>query len=136
MTTTSELVGSKTIAFTTFRKDGTPVSTATWIYPLADGRVGFWTSSKSGKVKRLAHTSRVTLQPSDSRGRVTAGSQAVEGTAEIVRSGPVFDEVIAGIKQKYGFMTKVTKLLNTLGHIGKDFPYGDLAVVVTLPPST
>ena len=127
------LADSKYVSFTTLRKDGTPVATATWLYPLADGRFGFWTSSKSGKAKRLAHTSRVTLQPSDSRGRAKAGTQAVEATAEMTTSGATFDEVISGIRRKYGFMTKVTKLLSRVGHIGTDFPYGDVAVVVTLP---
>lgn len=127
------LAAEKYISFTTFRKDGTPVSSPTWLVSLADGRVGFWTSSRSGKAKRLAHTAKVTLQPSDARGRAKAGTAQVEGTAEMVTSGAVFDEVVSKVRAKYGFQTKLTKLLNRLGHIGKDFPYGDVAVVTTLP---
>ncbi len=39
------------------------------------------------------------------------------------------------VVSKYGFMTKVTKLLGTLGGIakGKRIPYGDRGVVVTFP---
>ncbi len=128
------LAGEKYISFTTFRRDGTPVSSPTWLVRLDDGRLGFWTSSRSGKAKRLAHTARVTLQPSDARGRTKDGSSAVEGSAEIVAGGPVYDEVVTKVRAKYGFMTKITKFLNTLGHLGKDFPYGDVAVVTTLPP--
>ena len=49
----------KYILLTTFRRDGTPVSTPVWAVDLGDARIGFWTSSGSGKAKRLAHTDRV-----------------------------------------------------------------------------
>lgn len=133
MATAADLAAEKYLAFTTFRRDGTPVSTPVWVVALDDGRVGFWTSSQSGKAKRLAHTPRVTLQPSDVRGRVTEGTAVVEATAELVGAGATYDEVVAKVRAKYGFMTKVTKFLNSLGHIGKDFPYGDRAVLITLP---
>jgi hypothetical protein len=42
----------KYVATTTFRKNGAAVSTPTWIVGLDDARVGFWTSSASGKYKR------------------------------------------------------------------------------------
>jgi hypothetical protein len=35
-------------------------------------RVGFLPSSKSGKYKRLRNSPRITLQPSDARGKVKA----------------------------------------------------------------
>jgi uncharacterized protein len=37
----------KYIRFTTFKRDGTAVSTPTWVVTLDDGRYGFWTSSGS-----------------------------------------------------------------------------------------
>ncbi len=42
------------LRFTTFRRDGNPVSTTVWVVGLGDGQLGFWTSSGSGKAKRLA----------------------------------------------------------------------------------
>ena len=59
----------------------------------------------------------------------------MSGTARLVGVGaPEFAEVQRKIVAKYGFMTKVTKLLGTIGGIvkRKRIPYGDLAVVVTL----
>ena len=50
------LADEKYLALTTFKRDGTPVTTAVWAAPLDDGKIGFWTSSASGKAKRLAHT--------------------------------------------------------------------------------
>jgi uncharacterized protein len=78
----------KYVSSTTFRKSGTPVPTATWIVDLGAGRVGFWTSSASGKYKRLRNNNTITLQPSDSRGKVQAGTAPVEGTVELFTSGP------------------------------------------------
>lgn len=123
----------KYVSSTTYRKSGTAVATPTWIVPLDTGRVGFWTSSRSGKYKRLRNNSRITLQPSDSRGRLKNGTTAVEGTAELVTSGADFDAIQAKVRGKYGFMVALSRFFNTLGHIGKGrFPYGDVGVIVTL----
>ncbi|HEY1688401.1 MAG TPA: PPOX class F420-dependent oxidoreductase [Solirubrobacteraceae bacterium] len=129
------LSDEKYILFTTFRRDGTPVSTPVWIVPLEGETFAFWTSSGSGKAKRLAHTSRVRFQPSDGRGRVKAGSTASEGSARVVE-GAELDHIRQLVIAKYGFMTKVTKTLGTLIGIarGKRIPYGDRGVIVT--PST
>lgn len=124
------------IALTTYKRDGTPVSSPVWIAPLtAANTAGFWTSSGSGKAKRLAHTARVTVQASDARGNVSAGAPLIEATAEVGEWGPVFDEVQRAIVAKYGFMTEVTKLLGTIGGIVKRnrIPYGDRGVILTLP---
>jgi uncharacterized protein len=128
----------KYVATTTFRKSGAGVSTPTWIVPLSDGRVGFWTSSGSGKYKRLQRDPRITLQPSDARGRVKPGSSAVEGSASLQTSGADFDSIQSQVRAKYGFGVTMSRVFNALGHLGKKFPYGDVAVVITLsspPPS-
>jgi uncharacterized protein len=123
----------KYVATTTFRKSGTAVPTPTWIVPLGAGRVGFWTSSASGKYKRLRNNPRVTLQPSDSRGKVKVGTTPVEGTVQLVTSGPDFDAVQSKVRGKYGVMVSISKFFNTLGHLARGrFPYGDVGVIVTL----
>jgi PPOX class probable F420-dependent enzyme len=126
------LSDEKYILFTTYRRDGTPVATPVWVVPLDGGKLGFWTSSGSGKAKRLAHSDRVTIQPCDARGRVRPGSAAVDGTARIV-TGSEFDAIHSKVKAKYGFTTKLTKLVGTLLGIlkGKRIPYGDRGVVIT-----
>lgn len=123
----------KYLSFTTYRRDGTPVPTPVWAVTLDDGRIGFWTSSGSGKAKRLAHTSRVTIQPSDARGNPKDGTAPSEGTAVLV-SGDDMAEIQQKVRSKYGFMTKITKLLGTVGGIVKRnrIPYGDRGVVITI----
>ena len=125
----------KYVRTTTYRKSGAAVSTPTWIVDLDGGRVGFWTSSKSGKYKRLSNSPRITLQPSDGRGNVKAGTTPLEGTANLSTSGTDFDAVQSKVRAKYGFMVPVSNFFNMLGHLGKSFPYGDVAVVVTLDQS-
>jgi PPOX class probable F420-dependent enzyme len=127
------LADEKYLLLTTFRRDGTPVATAVWVAPLADGGLGFWTSSGSGKAKRLAHTERVTVQPCNSRGTATEGTTAVDATARLVE-GAELDEIREQIIAKYGFMTKVTKVLGSIGGIIKRnrIPYGDRGVVITI----
>ena len=133
MTSRDELAAGTYMTLTTFRRTGDPVSSPVWVVPLEHGRVGFWTAMGSGKTKRLAHTSRVVVQPSDARGRVADGSTPLEGTAEMVRSGAAFDEVSAKVKEKYGFMTTITRLLAKVGPQGrKGLGYGDTAVLIAI----
>jgi uncharacterized protein len=121
------------VLLTTFRRDGRAVSTPVWWVELGDNNYGFWTSSESGKVKRLAHTPRVTVQPCNGRGAVKKGSSVSEGTARVV-SGAEFEELRQKVVAKYGSWTKVTKFLAQLGGLmrGKRLPYGDRGVIVTL----
>jgi uncharacterized protein len=127
----------KYVATTTFRKSGTAVPTATWIVPLEANRVGLVTSSASGKYKRLRNNPRITLQPSDMRGKAKAGTAPVEGTAELVTSGPDFDVVQSRLRGKYGVMVSISKFFDRLRHLGKGpFPYGDVGVIVTLRDGT
>jgi hypothetical protein len=85
-----------------------------------------------GKAKRLAHTERVTVQPSDARGKIKSGTQPIEATAHLV-TGPEFDAIHSKVVAKYGFITKMTWLVNTIGGTlkGKRIPYGDRGVVIT-----
>ena len=127
------LADEKYMLLTTFRRDGTPVKTPVWVVPLDGRSFGFWTSSGSGKAKRLAHTDRVTVQPSDARGRVKEGTPPIDASARLV-TGPELEAIAVKIRAKYGFMTNVAHLFGTIGGIvkGKRIPYGDRGVVVTL----
>ena len=127
------LADEKYIAVTTHKRDGTAVTTPTWIVALDDDKVGFYTSSGSGKAKRLKNNPKITVQPSDARGKVKAGTAPVTGTA-IVVDGAERDAVYAKVVAKYGFMTKVTRLLGKVGGFvkRKPIPYADRGVIVTL----
>lgn len=129
---TETLASSKYLSFTTFTKDGTAKPTPVWIVDLGTGELGFTTASSSWKVKRLRNNPSVILQPSDSRGRVTDGSEPVEGTARVEIGGAEFERVKGLVRQKYGFQHILIggfgKLMSLLGK-GK---VSDAAVIVTL----
>ncbi|MGA8255234.1 MAG: PPOX class F420-dependent oxidoreductase [Nocardioides sp.] len=127
------IANEKYMSLTTYRKSGEGVSSPVWVVPLEDGRIGFWTAMGTGKTKRLKNDPRVVVQPSDGRGKVKDGSATVTGTAALVQSGKDFAEVKDKVKAKYGFMTKVTKLLAKLGPQGrKGLVYADTVVLITL----
>ena len=127
------LSDEKYIRVTTFKKDGTEVSTPTWVVPLEGGKIGFYTSSTSGKAKRLKNNPNVIVQPSDARGRAKSGTLPVKGTAVVV-AGNERDAIYEKVVAKYGVMTKITRFLNKLGGFvkRKKQPYADRGVVVTL----
>ncbi|MBB6626647.1 PPOX class F420-dependent oxidoreductase [Nocardioides sp. KIGAM211] len=123
----------KYMSFTTFRKNGDPVSSPTWVVPVSDGRVGFWTAMGSGKTKRLKNNPKVTVQASDVRGNVKDGFPLITGEAEMVQSGRLFDEVHAKVRAKYGFMTKLTKVMGkVMGQRKAGQTYADTVVLVRL----
>lgn len=134
-----DLADERYIALTTFKRDGSPVTSPVWVVgvPSDEGvsRIGFYTSSASWKVKRLAHTPKVIVQPSNATGTVKQGSSPIEATAVVVSSGPDYEAVVAGIRGKYGFQTKIAKWgAKAQAFVKrKRFPYADRAVVITLP---
>lgn len=127
------LEDEKYLSVTTFRRSGAAVTTPTWVVPLERGRFGFWTSSATGKAKRMRANPRVTVQPCDARGRVKPGTAALGATAELVSSGPDFEAIQTRVRAKYGIMVPISNLFNKIGHIGRGkHPYADLGVVLTL----
>ena len=75
---------AKYMALTTYRRDGTAVSTPVW-FVLDDDRLLVVTEADSGKVKRLRNDPKVTVAACDVRGRPR--SPAVGGTARRLDDG-------------------------------------------------
>ncbi|NMO03846.1 PPOX class F420-dependent oxidoreductase [Gordonia sp. TBRC 11910] len=130
------LSNEKFISVTTFRKSGEAIATPVWVVPVDGDRLGFWTSSTSGKAKRLRNNPKVEVVACNQRGVVAAGATKTDGTAQLVTSGPEFDAVQAAVKAKYGFQVSVSKVLNTIGAKikGRNQPYGDTVVLITTAP--
>lgn len=121
------------MAFTTYRTSGEAVTTPVWVVPVSDGRLGFWTAMGSGKTKRLKNNPSVTVQPCTYTGKIKAGTTPAGGTAEMVQSGPSFDEVQEKVRKKYGFMTHLTRTIATLFVMRKaGLKYADTVVLVRL----
>ena len=126
-------IGSeKFVSLTTYKRDGSPKSLPVWIVGLPDGRLGFTTSPESWKATRVANDPRVTLRPSDQRGKVADGAIELTGTA-VITEGDEFAQVQALVGEKYGFMVKVVKLLNRVRSLVKrDNMQSTAAMIITL----
>lgn len=84
---------------TTFRKNGTPVSTPVTCAE-HDGIIYFSTGADSGKVKRMQHTPHVTIAPCTVRGRATGA--AVEAHAHIITEVAETYKAKGALQSKYG----------------------------------
>jgi uncharacterized protein len=126
------LADEQYMAFTTFKKDGTPKPRPVWPADAGDGRVGFITSSQTWKVKRLANNNRVELQPSDFRGRPKEGTLSQSGTAVVVR-GSEFEAVHTAVRDKYRFKVKLINGVHALQRLMRRGGHpNDCAVIITL----
>ncbi|HEV7625123.1 MAG TPA: PPOX class F420-dependent oxidoreductase [Streptomyces sp.] len=104
--TTAEIAQSRYISLTTFRRNGTPVPTPVWAVE-DEGELLVWTRDDSGKVKRIRNGARVTVTPSDARGRTAEGAQASEGTARLMTEQGALGRVRKAMIRKYGWQFRV-----------------------------
>ncbi|WP_346622936.1 PPOX class F420-dependent oxidoreductase [Blastococcus montanus] len=126
----TSLPDSEYVSLTTFRRTGAPVATPVWA--AADGgSLVVWTPADSGKVKRLRHTSRVTVAPCDVRGRVTG--PAVEGTAAFVDRAE-WPSALAAMRRAYGLKFTLGNAVSRLWHrlLRRS---GERHEIIRIPPS-
>ena len=88
-------------------RDWTPV----W-FAAADGRLYVFTAVQSGKVKRLRHSQRARVSPSDARGRVRGEWR--EATARILTDPREIERAHAALQGKYGWQMRLTNLLSRI----------------------
>lgn len=125
MTALSEIAASEFVLLTTHRKTGAPVSTPVWV--VGDGDEALVTTgADSGKVKRLRHTSRVTLAPCDARGRVAEGAPSVEAVAAIHEDAGSAERLHRALHANYGVKYTLIRLGQKLRRGGA----GSVALVI------
>jgi PPOX class probable F420-dependent enzyme len=113
------LAAHRHVRLTTFRRDGTAVGTTVWLVRDGDDLL-VTTHASTGKVKRLRHTSRVLLAPSDSRGRVRPGAPEVEATARVVEDREEVARLRDLVAARYGLAFRVAVLLHRLRRVSPD----------------
>ncbi len=127
---TIEILGrEKYLRLTTFKKDSTPVPTPVWVTRDGDALIVI-TSATTGKVKRLAHTSRVLLAPCDARGRVKPGALDHEAVATVDSSAAAVATTTRLMKQRYGVQYTIAGFVNRLRGHGFD---NAVQIRITLP---
>jgi PPOX class probable F420-dependent enzyme len=83
MTVPAEIGRSSYISLTTYRRDGTPVSTPVW-HAVDGDELLVVSDAHAGKVKRVRHNPRVVVTVCDFRGRIAPGAASAEGTARLL----------------------------------------------------
>jgi uncharacterized protein len=99
------------LSLATFRRSGAEVRTPVW-FAAADGKLYVFTAGESGKVKRLRHSARARVAPSDMRGHVRGGWSDV--TARIVTEPGVIERAHAALRAKYGWQMWIGDLFSRL----------------------
>ena len=93
----SEISTSKCISLTTFKRDGTKISTPIWFNVIGE-KIVVTTEPKAWKVKRIANYPSVEFAVCSQRGKVTG--RAFGGTARILAPSELAS-VIAAKKRRY-----------------------------------
>ncbi len=99
------------MTLSTFRRSGAEVATPVW-FAAAGGKLYVFTAGDSGKVKRLQHSSRARVAPSDARGRVQGAWR--DATARLVTEPAALERAHAALRAKYGWQMWLTDLFSRL----------------------
>lgn len=97
---------ARCLALTTFKKDGTAVSTPIW-FNVIDGKILVTTEAKAWKTKRIANNPQVMFATCTMRGKVIG--PAFFGTARLLASSEL-PRVMAAKKRRY-FLARLVQLM-------------------------
>src|SRR5580658_4638031 len=111
--TMDELERARYISLTTFKRDGTPVSSPVWITGSA-GTYEFTTGDKAWKTRRLQTDPRVQVQACSARGRVKPTARRYDGTGEVLPEPGNVARAERSLVVKYGWQFHATKVVDKL----------------------
>ena len=100
------LAHERYISLTTFKRDGTPVSTPVWTVSDDGRRLLVWSGEKTWKVRRLRRDPHVLVAPASFRG--TERGARVPGLVRIV-ADPGIDTLL---RRKYGWQKRAVDFAN------------------------
>ena len=127
----ADLDAAKYVSFTTYKKDGNPVSLPVWVVPF-EGGYAFTTDHDAFKVKRVRRDSRATLAVCTFKGHVAPDATVYQGTA-VVLDGPDSKRVADLVRKKYSVMYLAIIAQSAMRRLfGKASHAADTAIKVTL----
>jgi PPOX class probable F420-dependent enzyme len=103
------LANERYISLTTFKRDGTPVSTPVWVVTDDGERLLVWSAVRTWKVRRLRRDPRVFVAASNFRGKERG--RRIPGEARVV-ADPGIDQLL---RRKYGWQKRVLDRINGRG---------------------
>jgi len=127
-----DLDGARYISLTTFKMDGSPVSSPVWITGAA-GKYVLTTGDKAWKTRRLLLNSSVRVQVCDMRGRVEPQATRYVGMGEVDSSADAVAAAELALAAKYGWQFHVIKMFESLkGRLGRGERHQPVAVHLSL----
>ena len=99
------------VALATFRRSGAEVRTPVW-FAAMDGKLYVFSAGDAGKVKRLRHSPRARIAPSDARGNVRG--EWWDAEARVVAEPRAIERAHAAMRAKYGWQARVGDLFSRL----------------------
>ena len=99
------------VALATFRRSGAEVRTPVW-FAAMDGKLYVFSAGDAGKVKRLRHSPRARIAPSDARGNMRG--EWWDAEARVVAEPRVIERAHAAMRAKYGWQARVGDLFSRL----------------------
>ncbi len=102
----AELAHERYISLTTYKRDGTAVSTPVWVVSDDGRRLLVWSGARTWKVRRLRRNPQVLVAPANFRGEERG--ERVAGRARIVED-PGLDVLL---EHKYGWQKRLVDRLN------------------------
>ena len=127
----ADLDAAKYVSFTTYKKDGNPVSLPVWVVPF-EGGYAFTTDHDAFKVKRVRRDSRATLAVCTFKGQVAPDATVHQGTAVLLDASDS-KRVAALVRKKYSVMYLAIIAQSAFRRLfGKASHAADLAIKVTL----
>lgn len=106
--TPSELASEEFVSITTFKRDGTPVSTPVWVTG-ENGNLLVISEADTWKVKRIRRDGHVRIAPCSARG--TVRGEPVDAEAAIETDTATVEKLLA---RKYGWKYRAYMRLGTL----------------------
>ena len=100
------LADERYISLTTFKRDGSPVSTPVWVTSDDGRRLLVWSGARTWKVRRVLRDPRVLVAAASFRG-VERGAR-IAGRARVV-ADPGIDRLL---RRKYGVLKRLLDLAN------------------------
>lgn len=104
--TLSDLTKRRYISLTTFKRDGTPVSTPVWVVSDDGERLLVWSAATTWKVRRIRRNPHVLVAPSNFHGKERG--ERIEARARLIEHPPI-DELL---RKKYGWQKRALDWLN------------------------
>lgn len=123
---TAALANERYVSITTFRRDGTPVSTPVWVAG-ENGSLLVWSAANSWKVKRIRRDRHVRIAPCTARGE--ARGEALDADATVSEDTARVSELLA---RKYGLSYRAVRVFNAAARrIRRQSPSRSVTIRIT-----